>query len=288
MFLTIKVERMLTKELCIQKYEECKRSKNGVIPELREFLKFAGSSEGKLAKLFGSSPYSKLQAAAGDAPNKLQMERTPLATIMQQYGNLVIELGELPPYAEWTHRGLKPGRTGLEKSPHNMKWSELPARFTEWVTANKISGFDKALESISRSKRMIEDKPKAGDGDFLRLTKAVRDWTPDRRRSSEETYKVELRAHLKSLDYELNEEYGESKFDLLVRRKFAIEIKKDPDLGEYDRLFGQVARHLQHQCKVIVLILEASRKDKYDNFTALIERYLNVDVNSVEIIKKSG
>ena len=279
---------MLTKESGVQKYEECKRSKNGGIPEWTEFLIYAGTNASNLAKLFGSSAYSKLQIAAGDTPNKLQMERTPLATIMQQYGNLVIELGELPPYAEWTHRGLKPGRTGLEKSPHNMKWSELPARFTEWVTANKVSGFDKALETISRSSRMIDSKPKTGDGDFSRLIKDVREWTPDRRRSSEETYKVELRAHLKSLDYGLNEEYGESKFDLLVGRKFAIEIKKDPDLGEYDRLFGQVARHLQHQCKVIVLILEATRKDKYDNFTALVDKYLNVSGNSVEIIKKSG
>ncbi|MGO9363468.1 MAG: hypothetical protein ACLP02_08400, partial [Rhodomicrobium sp.] len=80
--------------------------------------------------------------------------------------------------------------------------------------------------------------------------------------------------------------YGESQFDLLVERKYAIEHKKDPSLGEYDRLFGQVARHLQHQQKVIVLILEATRGDNYDNFTMLVDRYLNVDKNAVEIIKK--
>ena len=279
---------MLTKEACLQKYEEFKLSKNGDIPELREFLKFAGSSQAKLVKLFGSSPYSKLQTAAGDAPNKLQMERTPLATIMQRYGNLVIEIGKVPVQADWEYKGLKPTARNLGQRPHHMKWSELPTRFAEWVTANRVSGFDEAIEIITRSSRTIGKKPETGDGNFARLMKDVREWTPDRRRSSEETYKVELRAHLKSLDYELNEEYGESKFDLLVGRKFAIEIKKDPDLGEYDRLFGQVARHLQHQCKVIVLILEATRKDKYDNFTALVDRYLNVDENSVEIIKKSG
>lgn len=279
---------MLTKESCVQRYEECKRSRSGDIPELAEFLIYAGTNASNLARLFGSSAYSKLQMAAGDIPNKLQMERTPLATIMQQYGNLVTEVGDVPAYAEWAHRGMKPSRTGLGQSPHNIKWSELPTRFAEWAAANKVSGFDKALEIISRSTRTVGKKLKTADGDFARLTKDVREWTPDRRRSSEETYKVELRAHLKSLNYELNEEYGESKFDLLVGRKVAIEIKKDPDLGEYDRLFGQVARHLQHQCKVVVLILEATRKDKYDNFTALVDRYLNVDENSVEIIKKSG
>ena len=118
------------------------------------------------------------------------------------------------------------------------------------------------------------------------MIKDVKDWMPDRRRNSEETYKVELRAHLKSLNYELNEEFGERKYDLLVQRKYAIEIKKDPNLSEYDRLFGQLARHLQHQCKVIVLILEATSKDKYDNFTTLVDKYLHVDENSVEVIGK--
>ena len=44
--------------------------------------------------------------------------------------------------------------------------------------------------------------------------------------------------HLATLKYELNEEFGESKCDLLVRREYTIEVKKDPDLAEYDRLFG--------------------------------------------------
>ena len=37
---------MLTKEKCVQKYEECKLSKNGGIPEYREFLKYAGIDNG--------------------------------------------------------------------------------------------------------------------------------------------------------------------------------------------------------------------------------------------------
>ena len=84
----------------------------------------------------------------------------------------------------------------------------------------------------------------------------------------------------------MNEEFGESKIDLLVRKEYAIEIKKDPDLGEYDRLFGQLARHLQNQCKVIVLILEATRKDKFDKFATLVDRYLNLEKNSIEVIKR--
>lgn len=277
---------MLTKEMCLQKYEECKGSKNGGIPEYREFLKYAGIAPRKLTRLFGSSAYSKLQVLAGDAPNRLQMERMPLATIMQQYGNLVNELGVVPPYGEWAQRGLKPTESGLSRKPHEMKWSELPTKFVEWVTANNMSGFDRTIEIITKSTRTAANKPKHADGDFSRLITDVRGWIPARRRNNEGEYKIELRKHLESLKYELNEEYGETKYDLLVGRVYAIEVKKDPDLAEYDRLFGQLARHLQHQRQVIVLILAATRNDKYDNFTLLVDKYLNVDENSVEVIKR--
>ena len=278
--------RELTKETCVQKYEECKHGKNGTIPEYREFLKHSGIDKRQLARLFGSSAYSKLQNAAGDVPNKLQLERTPLAVIMHQYGSLVTELGEVPAYAEWEYRGLKPSESGLRKKPHNMKWSELPEKFVEWVEANNVSGFENAIEIITASVQAGIARRENGDTAFSRLINAVRGWTPARRRNSEGEYKIELRKHLEGLKYELNEEFGESKYDLLVRREYAIEVKKDPDLAEYDRLFGQLARHLQHQSKVIVLILEATRKDKYDNFTALVDKYLNTNERSVEIIKK--
>jgi hypothetical protein len=143
---------MHTKETCLQKYEECKVSKNGGIPKHREFLKYAGIDDRLLEKLFGSSAYSKLQNAAGDTPNILQLERTPIATIMQQYGGLVIELGTVPAYAEWNHRELRPTESGLSKT-HNMKWSEMPEKFVQWVRTNGISGFEKAIEIIRNSAR---------------------------------------------------------------------------------------------------------------------------------------
>lgn len=283
---TMGIGRMPTKESCVQKYQEFKLSRVGCIPKSAEFLKYAGIDERRLAKLFGASTYTKLQDAAGDAPNKLPFERMPLATIMRQYGNLVIELGLCPAYPEWDQRGLKPTASGLRGKPHNMKWSELPAKFMEWVAVKTVSGFDKAIEVIALSEMSRANRPEKGSADFSRLIKDVRDWAPARRRNSEAEYKIELRKHLESLKHKLNEEFGESKYDLLVGKQFAIELKKDPDLAEYDRLFGQLARHLQHQCKVIVLILEATRKDKYDNFTDLVDKYLSLDKNSVEVIKR--
>jgi hypothetical protein len=277
---------MLTKDACVQKYEECKRSKSGGIPEYREFLNYAGIDKRVLTRLFGSSAYSKLQDEAGDAPNRLQMERTPFATIMQRYGALVMEVGVVPPYAEWDMRGLKPTESGPRMKPHNMKWSDLPTRFVEWATKNGEPGFEMALEIIAKSSRAAANKPKNGDKDFSRLINDVRSWTPARRRNNEAEYKIELRKHLESLKYKLNEEYGESQYDLLVEKEYAIEVKKDPDLAEYDRLFGQLGRHLQHSQKVIVLIIEATRKDKYDNFTVLVDKYLNVGQNLVDVVKR--
>jgi hypothetical protein len=276
---------MLTKEYCVQKYQECKRSKNGANPEYREFLKYAAIPARQLARLFGTSAYTKLQTAAGDTPNKWQLERTPLDKIMQQFGNLVTDLGMVPAYPEWDQRGLRPTQSGLNKS-HNLKWSEFPEKFVEWVKANEVGGFDKPIAIITASVQTGANKRDNRDAGFFKLINDVRDWTPTRRRNNEAEYKIELRKHLEFLNHELNEEFGESKYDLLVRGEYAVEIKKDPGLAEYDRLFGQLARHLQHQCKVIVLILEATRKDKYDNFTVLVDKYLNVHENSVEVIKK--
>lgn len=73
-----------------------------------------------------------------------------MATIMHQYGSLVAEFGELSPASEWCLRGLKPTESGLSKT-HKIKWSEMPERFMEWVTTNKVSGFDRAIEIIKAS-----------------------------------------------------------------------------------------------------------------------------------------
>jgi hypothetical protein len=275
-----------TKERCIHKYNECKLSKNGVVPDYREFLKHAGIPKRQLIRLFGSSAFSRLQTAAGDDPNKLQLERTPLATIMEQYGSLVMEVDHLPTSADWEHRGLKPSVEGLRKKPHRLKWTELPAKFVEWVELNEVSGFERAVLLIKASERWKASECEDDDPGFVRLIRDIRHWTPARRRNSEGEYKIELRKHLESLKYGLNEEFGESKFDLLAQSAYAIEIKKDPDLGEYDRLFGQIARHLQHHLRVIVIILEATRGDRYDNFAVLVDKYFNVGETSVEIIKK--
>jgi len=271
---------------CIQKYIHCKLNNGGAAPECREFLKDAGVTRRQLEKLFGSSAYSKLQEAAGDVPNKLKLERMPFDAIMRQYGELVTDVGAIPPAAEWEMRGLKPSEAGLGKPPHRIKWSEMKDRFVKWVTANNISEFEEAIAIINPARPVESTERAVVDATYAKLLRKIREWMPARGRNSEAEYKIELRMHLEALRYSVKEEFGESSYDLLVQSKYAIEIKKKPILADYDRLFGQVARHLEHQSHVVVLILDANRGDKYDQFVTLVDKYLNVGGNSVEVIKR--
>ncbi len=276
---------MTSKDDCILKYAEYKEA-YGTIPKVRDFLKFAGIHGRQLTALFGRDAYSKLQRECGDEANKLDLERTPRETIMRQYGDLALKLGEPPNSSDWMHHRLRPSISGLEKSPHFITWSEFPRKFTEWVESEHVSGYEKALDYISKSAAKSNVRAEEKDREFDRIVGDIRLWSPARRRNSEETYKTELRGHLRSLGYEMNEEFGESNVDLLVGKRYAIETKKDPKLGDYDRLFGQLARHLQHQRCVVALIFDAPSEDNFSNFSSLVDSYLNKGKKAVEIIKK--
>ena len=276
---------MTSKDDCLRKYAEYKTT-YGVIPKKKDFFKFAGIHERQLTTLFGRDAYSQLQRECGDEANKLDLERTPRETIMRQYGDLALELGVLPNSSDWMHRQLRPSIGGLGKRPHFIIWSDFPQKFSEWVESERISGYDKVLAHIRKSAAKSNAKVELKDREFDGIVKDIRLWSPARRRNSEGEYKIELRSHLKSLGHEVNEEFGESNFDLLVNKIYAIEIKKDPKLGEYDRLFGQLARHLQHQLRVVALIFDAPGEDNFNNFSSLVDSYLNKEKKAVEIIKK--
>ena len=205
---------------------------------------------------------------------------------MRQYGDLARELGGLPVRAEWDHRGLRPKAESLLRRPHFIKWSELPFKFREWVESENINDYVDVIGWIKLPPQTTQVSREKLDSDYERLVRDVRYWSPARRRNTEEPYKVELRMHLKSLGYSVNEEFGESDVDLLVSRKFAIETKKAPNLAEYDRLFGQIARHLQHGEWVIAVIMDVPREDQYQNFMSLVDEYLNKDGKFVEVMKK--
>src|SRR5438552_745862 len=112
----------MTKDDFIRKYAEYKQI-CGAIPKQRDFLKFVGVHSRQLTALFGRDAYSKVQRECGDDANKLDLVRTPVGTIMRQYGDLALELGTLPNSSDWIHHQLKPSIEGLNKRPHHIKWS---------------------------------------------------------------------------------------------------------------------------------------------------------------------
>lgn len=278
------MSQMISKDYCVQKYKEYKDN-YGRTPKKEDFYEFARVHERALTKVFGRDAYTKLQKECGDKPNKLNMERTPIEKIMKQYGDLALKLRELPNSSDWIHNDLRPSISGLEKI-HSIKWSEFPSKFKEWTELERISGYEQVADYIIDSTAKAKTKPEKRNDEFGKLISDIRAWSPARRRNSEGEYKIELRKHLESLRYRLNEEFGESNIDLLINSKYIIEIKKDPQLSEYDRLFGQLARHLQHQLRVVALIFDAPSEDKFSNFAFLVDAYLNKNEKTVELIKK--
>jgi hypothetical protein len=277
------------REYCIQKYVEFKEIHDGRIPHAKEYRKFARIGDRRLIELFGENAHSNLQIVCGDNPTKLNLVRVPLDRIMRQYGDLAmeaVEAGRLPSSSTWIHRKLKPSISGLEKAPHFIKWSEFPLKFKLWAEGESTGRYEKVLEFIDRTTCPSKLDADTKDREWRRIVDDVRMWSPARRRNSEGEYKIELRKHLEMMGYRLNEEYGESNFDLLVDRRYAVEIKKDPQQSDYDRLFGQLARHLQHQKKVIALIMDAPSEDRIENFRVLVDVYLNRGDKFVEVIKK--
>ena len=280
---------MKTKAYCIQKYKEYK-AKYSVVAKAKEFRKFANISEEQLISLYGSGAYTKLQTDCGDEANKWNLERTSIETIMRQYGGLAQETldqdSRLPLSSDWTYRQLKPTYKGLGGRPHHLKWNEFPQKFKDWIETENIKGYEKVIDYIDRTIAKPNVNIEKGDRDFENVVRDIRSWSPARRRNSEGEYKVELRSHLKSLGYVINEEYGESNQDLLIEKKYAVEIKKDPKLGDYDRCFGQLARHLQHQRRVIAVMFDVPSDDNFSNFASLVDAYLNKGEKTVEVIKK--
>lgn len=275
----------ITKEELIQKYKEFRRINNRA-PLAKEFCKYAGVHGRKLIQIYGEDAFSKLQIDCGDRVSKLDLVRTPLEKIMRQYGELALELEKLPSTSNWIYKKLQPTVSGLERPPHSIKWNEFPEKFKSWVESEGITDYKKVLEFINDSIQNKNSSKNKADSVFLKIINDIRNWSPARRRNSEGEYKIELRKHLESLGYKLNEEYGESIFDLLIDKKYAVEIKKSPNLSEYDRLFGQLARHLQHQINIVALIMDFPSEDNYHNFVELLDEYLNKNNKLIEVIKK--
>lgn len=254
---------MNDKENFINQYKKLKDLNNGKKPLYRDFLKFCKIQSRNLDAVFGSNAYSKLQAECGDDPNKLLLERTLITQILDQYGLLVRNIKGLPVGADWTQAKFKPTIDGITKV-HNLKWSDLPAAFIkeysekpEWKDVTAIIKQKTVSLTPDKSKKVFYD-----------IVEKIIQWSPDRKRIIEEGYKIELRNYLEKY-FNLEEEVGESNPDILINKKYPIEVKRDPSQSEYDRLLGQMIRHNKLYGSAIAIVTNISSEDRFKKFHKL-------------------
>jgi hypothetical protein len=270
----------MNKEHFIEQYKKLKDLNKGQKPLYRDFLKFCGVHKRKLDEIFGRDAYSKLQEESGDNPNRLLLERTPISQILDQYGELVRNNNSLPVIADWTQAKFKPSVEGISKV-HNIKWSEIPTVFVKEY-GDKVEWKD-VVETIKSTNGTVTQNNT--DKKFKEIVDKIVNWTPDRKRIIEEGYKIELRNYLER-HFTLEEEVGESNPDLLLNKKFPIEVKKDPSQSEYDRLLGQMIRHNKLFGSAIAIVTSISSEDRFKKFQKLFIEVHDKLGMTVELIKK--
>lgn len=271
---------MDNKTTLIEQYRQLKELNQGIKPLYKDFLKYANIHKRKLEEVFGRDAYTKLQQECGDDPNKLQLERTPLKQILDQYGQLIRKSNGLPVAADWIHAKFKPTPDALNKV-HHLKWADMPSAFIKQYN-DKIEWKDVVEIVKKNSSHPITGKVARA---FTDIVEKIVNWTPDRKRIIEEGYKIELRKYLDQY-FDLEEEVGDSNSDLLLNKKYPIEVKKDPSQSEYDRLLGQMIRHNKLYGSAIAVVTNISSEDRFKKFQKLFIEVHDKLGMTAELIKK--
>jgi hypothetical protein len=264
----------------ISQYNKLKELNGGKKPLLNDFLKFCGIHKRKLEEAFGGDAYTKLQQECGDVPNKLVMERTSITHILDQYGQLVRRSKNLPVTGDWLQAKFNPTPDAINKV-HRIKWADMPTTFVkeygdkpEWKDVIEILN--------GKSGLLVPSKP---NKTFYEIVEKILSWTPDRKRIIEEGYKIELRNYLDKY-FNIEEEVGESNPDLLINKKYPIEVKRDPSQSEYDRLLGQMIRHNKLYGSAIAIVTNISSQDRFKKFQNLFIEIHNKLGMTSELINK--
>jgi hypothetical protein len=276
---------MTPKEQYLEQYKKLRELNNGKKPLLTEYYKFikANGIDGgnyQLRKTFGKDAYSRIQQECGDAPNKLEMVRAPVEKILNQYGELARRNNEVPASADWLEANYTPNPDGLRRI-HNLKWVDMPNFFLEH-NQDKLEWKD--VVEILKGKQ-TNAVPSKSTKLFNEIVEKIIEWKPDRKRIIEEGYKIELRNYLER-HFNLEEETGESNPDLLLNKKYPIEVKKDPTQSEYDRLLGQMIRHNKLFGSAIAVVTSISSEDRFKRFKKLFDEIHEKLGMTAELISK--
>ena len=98
------------------------------------------------------------------------------------------------------------------------------------------------------------------------VVQTIKEWIPKQRFQYEEAYEAALAEYLVAQGIPAAEQQGMSLTDILAAHGIGVEIKLNPDRGEYDRLAGQIMRQLEEFGVVVVLIVRPDKRDLLDEY----------------------
>jgi hypothetical protein len=264
----------------IDKYNSFKKLNGGQIPLKKDFLKFSQLNENQLVRVFGKDAYSVLQQECGDKPNRIETVSTSTEQIFEQYGQLLKKHNRPLSSSDWVQAGFRPNIANLKKI-HNIKWADMELAFVNYASDKSI--WKDVIGLLSPTGKINSNNTQ--DKKFLDIVDKINAWTPDRKRVLEEGYKIELRKYLEKY-FDVEEEVGETNTDLLLNKKYPIEVKKDPTLSEYDRLLGQMIRHNKQYGSAIAVVTGLSSQDRFIKFRKLFVEIHDKLEMTAEIINK--
>ncbi len=98
------------------------------------------------------------------------------------------------------------------------------------------------------------------------IVQIIESWIPKQLFRSEEAYEAALAEYLEGRGITAPEQQGTSLVDILAANGIGIEAKLNPNRSEYDRLVGQIVRHLENHGNVIVLIVRPDKRDLLEEY----------------------
>ena len=146
--------------------------------------------------------------------------------------------------------------------------SESPSFFWKWaddfIAEIERHGFRQQSTGIPMW--LTKQAPEETETSLHKIVQFVEDWIPKQRFTKEEAYEAALAEHLVGKGVPAPEQQGASLVDILAANGIGIELKLNPDRNEYNRLSGQIMRHLEQYGVVIVLILRADNRDLLEEY----------------------
>jgi len=113
---------------------------------------------------------------------------------------------------------------------------------------------------------MTKEAPENIQMRVTEIVEVINNWIPKLRFRTEEAYEAALAEFLDGQGIQAPEQQGKSLADILAAFGIAIEMKLNPNRDDYDRLSGQIIRHLEEYGIVIVVIARPDKQDMLDEY----------------------